>query len=173
MQALFYARSNSVEKDYIVKEILLHSICNEAIRSNAKLLIQNNITIKMDDLEESIFCDAKWLIFILNQIIVNSVQYANEKDPYIHFYAVKNENFIQLTIQDNGAGIGKDELPRIFDKSFTGTNGRKNTDSTGMGLYICKKLCDKLGLSIQAFSDINEGFRIEIIFPVNSMTDLF
>ena len=91
MQALFYARSNSVEKDYMIREILLKQICNEAIRNNAKLLIQNNIAIKMECHNERVFCDAKWLIYIINQIVMNSIQYTNGNNPYIRFYVTESK----------------------------------------------------------------------------------
>jgi signal transduction histidine kinase len=79
---------------------------------------------------------------------------------------------VVLSIEDNGIGISEDELPRIFDKGFTGTNGRKYGKSTGMGLYICKKLCDKLGLLITSSSRIGEGTAMIIAFPKSSMVDI-
>ena len=120
-----------------------------------------------------VFCDAKWIIYIINQLVMNSVQYAKGNNSYIRFYAAESKNYTVLTIEDNGIGVDQMDLPRIFEKSFTGSNGRRGTASTGMGLYIWQELCDKLGLSIQAFSSIDKGLRIEITFPVNSMTDVF
>lgn len=172
MQALFYSRSNTVEKDYIVKEISLNQICNDVIKKNSQLFIQNNISIQTENLELPVFCDAKWLSYILTQVIINAIKYAKKENGVINISAKKYENHTVLAVHDNGIGIAAHEVSKIFDKGFVGSNGRQNEKSTGMGLYICKKLCDKLGLSISASSETGQGTTIEIIFPKNSMTDI-
>lgn len=171
-QVLFHSRSNNVEKDYIIKEINLEKLCFDVIKKNAKLYIQNKIKIVTNNLKLTVFCDSKWLEFILNQILINSVKYSKDSDKYIKISAEKLDNSIILSIKDNGIGIKDNELSKIFDKGFTGTNGRKKERTTGMGLYICKKLCNKLGLEIKAYSLLNEGTKIDIIFPKNSMMDI-
>lgn len=171
-QVLFYSRSSHVEKDYIVKEVNLQSLCFNVIKENSKLFIHNNIQIETERLDGKVFTDAKWLQFILNQLLTNSVKYSNKESSLIRITSERLENSIILNIEDNGIGISESELPRIFDKGFTGTNGRKNERSTGMGLYICKRLCDKLGLGISAYSKFGEGTRISIVFPRGSMTDI-
>lgn len=171
-QVLFYSRSNNVEKDYIVKEVNLRNLCFNVLRENSKLFINNNIGIQTESLEENVFSDVKWLQFILNQLLTNSVKYSNKPSSLIKISSSRMENSIVLNIEDNGVGIKDSELPRIFDKGFTGTNGRKNERSTGMGLYICKRLCDKLGLGIKANSRYEEGTRISLVFPRSSMTDI-
>lgn len=172
-QALFYARSNTVEKDYYIKKCSLKEIVNESIKKNKTILIQEKIEINTHDLENIVNTDSKWVIFILNQIIQNSVKYRN-KDiiSRIEIYSVlKSENVI-LYIKDNGIGIKKSELSKVFDKGFTGTNGRlSGKKSTGIGLYLCKKLCDKLSLSIEVNSEGN-GTEIKIVFPNGSYTNL-
>lgn len=172
-QALFYARSNTVEKDYYIKKCSLKEIVNESIKKNKTILIQEKIEIDTHDLENIVNTDSKWVIFILNQIIQNSVKYRN-KDiiSRIEIYSVlKSENVI-LYIKDNGIGIKKSELSKVFDKGFTGTNGRlSGKKSTGIGLYLCKKLCDKLSLSIEVNSEGN-GTEIKIVFPNGSYTNL-
>lgn len=172
-QALFYARSNTVEKDYYIKKCSLKEIVNESIKKNKTILIQEKIEIDTHDLENIVNTDSKWVIFILNQIIQNSVKYRN-KDiiSRIEIYSVlKSENVI-LYIKDNGIGIKKSELSKVFDKGFTGTNGRlSGKKSTGIGLYLCKKLCDKLSLSIEVNSEGN-GTEIKMVFPNGSYTNL-
>lgn len=167
-QALYYARSNSVEKDYIVKELNLKDIVQSCIRSNARILISNKIKIQMENLDYKIFCDEKWMSFILNQIISNAVKYKKE-DAQISFDAVPMANQIFLKITDNGIGISTKDLPRVTEKGYTGTTGRNYQKSTGMGLYLCKKLCDKLQLSFQIESKEKEYTQVTIGFPRNSM----
>lgn len=171
-QALFYSRSSTVEKDYLVKEINLQDLCYAALRKNSKLFIQNKVAAETDNLNYTIFCDAKWLEFILDQLVTNAIKYRKKENPKIKMSAVQCENSIILSVEDNGIGIAENELPRIFDKGFVGSNGRKTEKSTGMGLYICKKLCDKLGLSIHATSSSGCGTTVSIVFPKGSMTDI-
>lgn len=171
-QVLFYSRSNAVEKDYIVKELHLQKCCFDVLKKNARIFIQNKIRVVTENLDLVIYSDEKWLQFIINQVLLNSVKYSDKPDAFVQISAVESKNNVVLSIADNGVGIHNSELSRIFDKGFTGTNGRKNQRSTGMGLYICKKLCDKLGLSIRAESEIRKGTLISIIFPKNSMVDI-
>ncbi|MGI6308396.1 MAG: sensor histidine kinase [Dethiobacteria bacterium] len=170
-QALFYSRSNTVEKDYLVKEISLQDLCYAVFRKNSKLFIQNKVAAETNNLNFTVFCDAKWLDFILDQLVINAIKYRKKENGKIKMSAVQQENSIVLSVIDNGIGIAENELPRIFNKGFVGTNGRKTEKSTGMGLYICKKLCDKLGLSISAASTRGCGTTISLIFPKGSMTD--
>lgn len=171
-QVLFYSRSNNVEKDYIIKEINLKKLCFTVLKKNSKLFIHNKIGVVTENLDMVVFSDAKWLEFMLNQILTNCVKYSDKPNAQIEIRAQNLENSITLSIKDNGIGIKKSELSLIFNKGFTGTNGRKNERSTGMGLYICKKLCDKLGIGIEAYSEQGIGTTIILIFPKNSMTDI-
>lgn len=169
-QVLYYSRSNNVEKDYLIREVSLKKLCYDALRKNSSLFIQNKVSVGLDGLEDfMVYTDNKWLEFILGQIFTNAVKYADKPEIRLLLESKKEANRIILTITDNGPGIKDNELPRIFDKGFTGTNGRNNERSTGMGLYICKKLCDKLGLGLEAQSVWGEGTTISLVFPVNSM----
>ena len=124
------------------------------------------------DLDISVNTDSKWIVFILNQIIQNSIKYRKE-NLKIEIYAKKGKENIILYIQDNGLGIKSSEIKRVFEKGFTGTNGRLiNKKSTGIGLYLCKKLCDKLGMAINLDSSENEGTKVSLIFPNNSYIDM-
>lgn len=167
-QALYYARSNSVEKDYIVKKLNLKDVVQNSVRLNARTLIGNKVKIEMKNLNQEIFCDEKWISFILNQIISNAVKYKKE-DARISFDAVQTENQIVLKITDNGIGISLKDLPRVTEKGYTGTTGRNYQKSTGMGLYLCKKLCDKLQLSFKIESKEEQYTTVMIGFPRNSM----
>lgn len=173
-QALYYARSNVAEKDYLVKKSKLSDIVNESIKKNKNLLIQEKISIDLQDLEIYVYTDSKWIIFTLSQIIQNSIKYMrSEENRKITIYARQNAENVVLYIEDNGIGIKPEEVVRVFEKGFTGTNGRtKNKKSTGIGLYLCKKLCDKLGIGIDISSEENIGTKVKLIFPKGSYIDI-
>ncbi len=164
-QALYYARSEHTEKDYSVREINLCDVVHSAIADNKYLLRQSNMTITMDELECMVYTDDKWVRFILNQIIGNAVKYRTGQ-PALHFSMVKSNDKIVLSVSDNGMGIPQSDLPRIFEKGFTGQNGRTGKNSTGIGLYLCKRLCDKLGIGLTAHSE-NKGTTIALSFQIN------
>ena len=164
-QALYYARSEHTEKDYSVREISLSDVVHGAIADNKYLLRQNNMAVTVEDVEYSIYSDDKWLRFILDQLISNAVKYRTDQ-PVLHFFAVKKTDSIILSVSDNGIGIPQGDLPRIFEKGFTGQNGRTIHSSTGIGLYLCGRLCDKLGIGISASSE-GKGTTISLSFHIN------
>ena len=138
---------------------------HRAVADNKYLLRQSNMTITIDDIENRVYTDDKWVRFILNQIIGNAIKYRIEQ-PVLHFSAIKTNDRVVLAVSDNGIGIPKSDLPRIFEKGFTGRNGRIGKNSTGMGLYLCKRLCDKLGIGLTAHSE-NKGTTIALSFQMN------
>jgi len=170
-QILYYARSENVEKDYIIKKINLKELVETVIKRNKKDLINKKIKIELNNLDIEVNSDSKWLEFIINQIINNSIKYINEL-PTIKISARINKNNIFLDIEDNGIGIESSEVEKVFDKSFTGTNGRMLYNSTGMGLYLCKKLCLKLGHNIFIKSVENKNTTVTIAFPNSSLTNI-
>ena len=167
-QILYYVRSENAEKDYIIKEKDLREIIKNVALKNKDDLLENNVRIDVDIHNEKVLTDAKWLEFILNQIINNSIKYKkNNVDSYIKITSEEDKNQIYLSIYDNGIGIPEKDISRVFDKSFTGENGRTLAKSTGMGLYIAKKLCNKLGHKIIIESKIQEYTKVTIIFSKN------
>lgn len=173
-QALFYARSNTVDKDYYIKKCNLKEIVNESIKKNKTALIQEKAEINIHDLDNIVATDSKWIVFILNQIISNSIKYRiKDITPNIEIYSEKRKDSVVLYLKDNGIGIKNNELSRVFEKGFTGTNGRlSGKKSTGIGLYLCKKLCDKLGVSLEITSEENKGTKVSITFPISSYIKL-
>lgn len=172
-QALFYARSNTVEKDYYIRKVVLKEIVNESIKKNKSTLIQEKISIDIHDLDIEVNTDNKWIVFILNQIIQNSIKYRRKENSAIEIYANQGKENVILYIKDNGIGIRQGEITRVFEKGFTGTNGRlSNKKSTGIGLYLCKKLCNKLGIGIELNSVQNEGTEVRLVFPQSSHISL-
>ena len=164
-QALYYARSEHTEKDYSVREMSLRDVVHGAIADNKYLLRQNNVAVAVDDVAYNIYSDDKWVRFILDQIISNAVKY-HTAAPVLNFSAIKESEKIILSIADNGIGIPQSDLPRIFEKGFTGQNGRTVHSSTGIGLYLCRRLCDKLGIGISAASE-GKGTIISLSFHIN------
>ena len=141
-------------------------------KKNKKNLITKKIKIETNNIEKIIYTDQKWTQFILNQIIQNSIKYKKETDSVIICKAEEKKENVILKIIDNGIGIKEAELPKVFDKGFTGTNGRIEKKSTGIGLFLCKKLCTKLGMGIEINSIENEETEVKIIFPKNSFTEI-
>lgn len=164
-QALFYARMDQVSNDFMIREISLNKVIKNVLARNKKIMIPNNMKVELKDVNIKCYTDEKWLEFILNQIITNSIKYRNDNNAVIKITGIQNKENIILKIKDNGIGIKKSEIDRIFDKGFTGTNGRNQTKSTGIGLYLCKRLCEGIGMEIDANSKENEYTEIVIIIP--------
>ena len=172
-QALFYARSNAVEKDYIINKTNLKEIVNGAILKNKTTLLNEKVSIELSNLkEEEVYTDSKWAVFIINQIIQNAIKYSKKENKKIEISSQEKNDRVILYIKDNGIGIKKGEITRVFERGFTGENGRIiGQKSTGIGLYLCKKLCDRLGLGIELNSEKDKGTEVRIIFPKNSYTN--
>ena len=166
-QALFYARSEAVEKDYYVKSLNLSEVVGSALTARKKSLISMKASIDMTCLEDAteVLSDGKWLTFILGQIIDNSIKYAKADEKLsLTFFVREDEGRRSLVIKDNGIGMKEEEIDRAFEKGFTGTNGRIGKASTGIGLYLCKKLCLRLGHDINLESKLGEGTSVIITF---------
>lgn len=167
-QALYYARSTSLEKDYVIRSYSLREIVSSAIKCHASQLIALGCTPVMDNLDIIVYADAKWVEFILGQLIENSIQYRSEK-LYLAFTAKNSEDGTWLFITDHGVGIAPQDQQRIFEKGFTGVNGRLFGKSTGIGLYLCKALCEKMNLRITVSTEPGKGSIFQIFFPKNTL----
>lgn len=153
-QVLYYARSEQAHKDYLIKTVSLKEIVHSVLMKNKDDLLLRKMEITVEPMEVQVTTDEKWMEFILGQLLVNSMKYAKKDEAHqIRIFAEKEEKRVVLHIWDNGVGIPQRDVGRIFEKSFTGENGRKFGKSTGMGLYIVKKLCDQLGHGVQAESE--------------------
>ena len=163
-QVLYYVRSENAEKDYLIKEVSLKKIINNVAMKNKDDLLENNIHFISQVKDEVVLTDSKWLEFIINQIISNSIKYKKDKDSFIKLSVNDLPKQVDLHIIDNGIGITAKDIGRVFEKTFTGENGRNSSKSTGMGLYIVKKLCEKLGHKIKILSVQNEYTEVIISF---------
>ena len=166
-QALYYARSEHTEKDYSVREMALAQVVYQAIADNKYLLLQSGVRLEVEEMEDTVYSDEKWVRFILNQLIANAVKYRSEQ-PVLRFSTRRQQDQVVLKVEDNGIGISPADLPRIFEKGFTGQNGRMVQQSTGIGLYLCKRLCDKLGIGI-AVESSEQGTAISLAFHINCL----
>ena len=169
-EVLYYVRSENTEKDFVINEVDLKDVIRDVSIKNKDDLLLNNIDFSTSINSKNISTDRKWLEFIINQIINNSIKYKKEKDSIITISSYDKEDKTILEIYDNGIGIPGSDIKRVFDKSFTGTNGRSKVKSTGMGLYIVKKLCDKLGYNI--YIESKEGNYTKVIIELGS-NDLY
>ena len=136
-------------------------------------LLENKIQLNIHDVKRNIYCDWKWLDFIISQILQNSIKYRNPKirPNIIEIFAKENKYQVELIIWDNGIGILPSDLPRVLEKGFTGED-RKKEYATGMGLYLCKKLCDKLNLQLEIASEYQNYTEVKIIFPKGDLAKL-
>lgn len=171
-QVLYYVRGENAEKDYLIKEINLNKIIGNIAIKNKDDLLENKIDLIVEDINTKVYTDSKWLEFILNQIINNSIKYKKSKDSYIKIYTDIIDKCTKLIIEDNGIGIDSTDIPKVFNKTFTGKNGRGLAKSTGMGLFIAKNLCTKLGHKIDVESKVNEYTKVTITFSNNKFYEV-
>lgn len=165
-QALFYARSGAVDRDYAVRALPLNQAVSAALRRYAHPLIEAGFRVELGNLDAVVCSDGKWVEFILGQLISNSLKYRSAAPKLTFSQEVKRDGVV-LSLLDNGPGIPPEDLPRVFDKGFTGANGRMlSTRSTGLGLYLCKKLCARLGLGLSFSCPPGGGTLASLTFPL-------
>ena len=157
---LTYIRLDSSSSDYVITKINLDEVVKDSVKKYATIFINKKIKLNYVSHETVVVSDKKWLGFAFEQILGNSVKYSSTGGE-ISIETYENK----LVIEDKGIGIKEEDLPRIFEKGFTGFNGRYEKKSSGLGLYLCKKTLDKLGHHIEISSKVGEGTRVEITFP--------
>lgn len=162
---LMNARLDKFEDDMQVEQVNLKQIVNATINDNKRLFITNRVFPETHiDEELTVASDSKWLKFILGQFITNAVKYTFEQNKRIIVSATKQESKVTLTVKDEGIGIPKSDLTRVTKAFFTGENGRKTGESTGMGLYLAKEICEKLGHELLIESEVGVGTTIILTF---------
>lgn len=163
-QMLFYARSDTTENDYFIKPLQLSDLIHEQLLNYKESFLKKAVRIQLHNLDYTVYTDEKWIQFIISQIIQNALKYFNKKENILRITAQKKDHNIIVSIEDNGCGISPADLPRVFEKSFTGSN-RKKEYSTGIGLYLAKKLSQKLGIGIDIKSQKNKSTTVLLTFP--------
>ncbi|MBQ9012568.1 MAG: sensor histidine kinase, partial [Bacilli bacterium] len=167
--AMYFARLNQFEKDFSAQKVNLYNEVVKLINKEKRLFIKNRIIPKVE-LEKDliVYSDKKWLRFIIEQIIINGVKYSKNYGKYLTIKNRENGKYIIIDIIDEGVGISKKDIKRVFEPFFTGENGRNFGESTGMGLYIVKTVCDNLGHKIEIKSEIEKGTQVSILFIFNN-----
>ena len=163
-RALFYARAESPEQDCLIRQTDLAEIVAQAVENHRALLIQSGVRVETERLDCPVYTDGKWASFILGQLLQNAARYRGE-EPVICICAEPLGKRVKLTVRDNGIGIPAHEIPRVFDRGFTGSNGRARGGSTGMGLYLCKKMSGFLELDLCLTSEEGVGTCVTLTFP--------
>jgi two-component system, OmpR family, sensor histidine kinase YxdK len=162
---LYAARLDTFEHDFHVEPVALRKTINEVIQENKRLFIRNHVYPEVDvDADLLVISDAKWLTFILDQIIINAIKYSAETHGKISVSARAQDNRVEVEVRDRGVGIPQQDLPRIFDAYFTGENGRTHRQSTGMGLYLVHEACQQLEHAINVESLVGQGTTVHLTF---------
>lgn len=160
---LCYLRLDSDSTDYVFHEYDIDEVIRQAVRKLAGQFIGKGLSLKYEPIEKHVLTDDKWLSFVIGQVMSNALKYTNE--GYVKLYAEEEENELILCISDTGIGIAPEDIPRIFDKGYTGFNGRSDKKASGLGLYLCKRICNNLGVDLKAESEIGKGTTVKIVFP--------
>lgn len=156
---LAYLRLGADSTDYVFAEYDIDGIIKGAAKKFSVDFIGKKLSFEYEPVSMRAVTDEKWLTFVLEQLISNAVKYTKKGSVSI-FKAEENV----LCIKDTGIGIAKEDLPRIFEKGYTGLNGRKDKKASGIGLFLCKRICDNLGIGIYAESNVGEGTAVYLHF---------
>lgn len=156
---LNYMRQNLDQADLVFQQLSIEKIIKSVVKKYATFFSQKDLSLQLGNLEGSVYSDQKWLVFILEQVIFNAIKYTEDGTISISF----SDN--QLTIQDTGIGIRSEDLPRVFEKGYTGMNGREQQRASGLGLYLSQEAAEKLGCRLYIESQVKKGTTVTIVFP--------
>lgn len=153
---LSYLRLGGGATDYVIRQVDMDSVVRQAARKYAPLFIRSKVSLDLREMEWKVLSDEKWLQLVVEQVLSNAVKYAPGGQVTVR---KEGEN---LLVQDNGVGIAAEDLPRIFERGFTGCNGRMDKRATGIGLYLSREICKKLGHTITVSSELGKGTCVTI-----------
>lgn len=163
--ALQYQRVSSTENDFVLEKVSVDGVIRDTIKKYAKIMIRRHIGMNYSGTVQEVYTDGKWLAFILEQLLSNAIKYTPQGGVTIETAEEKDRFFI--TIKDTGIGIKAEDLPRVFEKGYTGYNGHADKKATGIGLYLCRQMADKLGHTIRMESEIGKGTKVWIGFDLD------
>lgn len=163
--ALQYQRVSSTENDFVLEKVSVDGVIRDTIKKYAKIMIRRHIGMNYSGTGQKVYTDGKWLAFMLEQILSNAIKYTPHGVVTIETAEEKDRFFI--TIKDTGIGIKAEDLPRVFEKGYTGYNGHADKKATGIGLYLCRQMADKLGHTIRMESEIGKGTKVWIGFDMD------
>ena len=155
---LQYLRLESFHDDLVLKRVSVEDMVKEVVRKYALFFIQKNLTVDLHDLEQEVITDRKWLLVIIEQLLSNSLKYTSTGGIEIYF---KDQT---LYIKDSGIGIKNSDVLRVFERGFSGYNGHMTQQSSGLGLYLSKKIAEQLGHKISLHSEVGQGTTVAIRF---------
>ncbi|QCR34198.1 sensor histidine kinase [Lysinibacillus sp. SGAir0095] len=167
-QQLHHTRLASIEKDNRLEKVALKSVVFKEIREFQSWCMDKGIGFQIDVLVQETISDKKWLSFIVRQILSNAIKYSRENSEINIYTEIDDAGHLLLHFKDFGIGIRPEDLPRIFQKSYTGTIGRESVQSTGMGLYLAQKACESLGIAILVNSELNKGSVFTLKLPLQN-----
>lgn len=167
-QQLHHTRLASIEKDNRLENIVLKNVIFKEIREFQTWCMEKGIGFQTEGLDQEVISDAKWLCFIVRQILSNAIKYSRDNSEIFIYTETDDSSHLLLHFEDHGVGIRPEDLPRIFQKSYTGTIGRESVQSTGMGLYLAQNAAESLGIAIYAESTLNKGSIFTLKFPLQN-----
>ncbi|MFY9356227.1 MAG: ATP-binding protein, partial [Bacillota bacterium] len=157
--ALQYLRLENISSDLVLKEHSLDTIVKQAVRKYSNSFIRKKIKLNYAELNHNVLTDEKWLVFVIEQILSNALKYTDSGEISIY---MDDEMPDTLVIEDTGIGIAEEDLPRVFERGFTGYTGRIDKKATGIGLFLCKQILDRLSHTITIESQVGEGTKVKI-----------
>ena len=163
--ALQYQRVSSTENDFVLEKVSVDGVIRDTIKKYAKIMIRRHIGMNYSGTVQEVYTDGKWLAFILEQLLSNAIKYTPH--GFVKIETAKKANRFFITIKDTGIGIKAEDLPRVFEKGYTGYNGHADKKATGIGLYLCRQMADKLGHTIRMESEIGKGTKVWIGFDLD------
>lgn len=163
--ALQYQRVSSTENDFVLEKVSVDGVIRDTIKKYAKVMIRRHIGMNYSGTVQEVYTDGKWLAFILEQLLSNAIKYTPQ--GFVKIETAKKANLFFITIKDTGIGIKAEDLPRVFEKGYTGYNGHADKKATGIGLYLCRQMADKLGHTIRIESEIGKGTKVWIGFDLD------
>lgn len=165
--ALYYQRLESLSSDLLLKEIPLSALVHQAVKKYAGVFIFKKLSLTVEETEQTVLTDEKWLVFILEQLLSNALKYTASGGK-VHIYTV-TDGQTTLVIEDTGIGICKEDIPRLFERGFTGYNGRMDKKASGLGLYLCREIAGKLSVSLSITSEVGCGTKVSLTFPDHTL----
>lgn len=163
--ALQYQRVSSTENDFVLEKVSVDGVIRDTIKKYAKIMIRRHIGMNYSGTVQEVYTDGKWLAFILEKLLSNAIKYTPQ--GFVKIETDKKANRFFITIKDTGIGIKAEDLPRVFEKGYTGYNGHADKKATGIGLYLCRQMADKLGHTIRIESEIGKGTKVWIGFDLD------
>lgn len=159
---LYYQRLGSISSDLQLKKFPLSSLIRQAVKKYAPVFIYKKVSLTVEETDKTVLTDEKWLVFILEQLLSNALKYTAQGGVRIYADGVQKDTLI---IEDTGIGIRQEDIPRLFERGFTGYNGRMDKKASGLGLYLCREIAANLSISLSITSSVGRGTKVSLQFP--------